>query len=178
MAQTCTNPCAPTSLLHCTHVMTALEAISTQHPDLRDEVVALLSEVLREAEHHEEIICSYTMHALVELKAVEALPLIRRAFELGKIDEFVRGDWPKILDDLGVEPEPGDPLVEAAQQRDAERRKRRQQSDQATRSEGERGLSSGVPPGTQRRAQDQARKEKHKRKAAKASRKANRKQRK
>lgn len=165
-----------------THAITALEEISTQHPDLRDEVVALLSEALRGAEHDDEIICSYAMHALVKLAAVEALPLIRHAFELGKIDEMVRGDWPKILNDLGVEPEPGDPLVEAARQRDAERRKGRQPLNwRATRDEMDSVLQSGLPPGppgTQRRAQDQARKEKHKRKQATASRKANRKKRK
>lgn len=158
-----------------THAITALEAISTQYPDLRDEVVALLSEVLRGAEHDDEVICSFAMNALVKLAAVETLPLIRRAFELGKIDEMVRGNWVQILAELGVEPEPGDPLVEAARQRDAERRKRRQQSDRATRSEGESRIDGSS---RQRPKQNQSQKEKHKRKTATASRKANRKKRK
>jgi len=61
------------------------------------------------------------MDALVELGAVEALPLIRRAFELGRIDEMVRGPWGDVLDDLGVEPEADDPLLSESRGRFEER---------------------------------------------------------
>lgn len=164
-----------------THAISALEEIGRQHPDLRDEVVAVLNEVLREAEHYDEIICSYAMSALVDLDAVEALPLIRRAFELGKIDEMVRGDWAMILDELGVEPEPDDPLIEISRRRDAERRDRLFPFELlAPRGAGATMPPSGAARGQsgQRRKQDQARKEKNKRKAAAASRKANCKKRK
>lgn len=50
-------------------------------------MVEILSDVLREAEHEDEVVCTGAMGALIDLKAVEALPLIRRAFELGRIDE-------------------------------------------------------------------------------------------
>src|SRR5437763_1423387 len=82
-----------------------LEELAVQHPELREQVVAILGDVLRDAEEYSETSCTGAMSALVELEAVEALPLIRRAFELGRIDEMVRGSWGDILDSLDVEPE-------------------------------------------------------------------------
>jgi hypothetical protein len=64
------------------------------------------------------------MDALVELAAVEALPAIRHAFELDTIDPMLRGSWGDILDQLGLAPEPDDPLVALSQQRAEERRER------------------------------------------------------
>jgi SEC-C motif len=111
----------------------ALEQIAQQHPELREQVVATLSDLLRDAEHYPEEATTAAMHTLVELDAVEALPLIRRAFELGKIDEMVRGGWGDVLHDLGMEPEQDDPLVEESRQRFEDRRERffpRQQREQ------------------------------------------------
>jgi hypothetical protein len=102
----------------------ALTQIAEQHSELREQVVAILSDVLREAEHYSEDACTGAMDALVELEAVEALPLIRRAFELGRIDELMRGSWGDVLDDLGVEPEEDDPLLEESRRHFEERHER------------------------------------------------------
>ena len=45
----------------------ALVQIAVQHPKLREHVVALLSDLLREAEHYHEIVNTAAMDALVEL---------------------------------------------------------------------------------------------------------------
>jgi hypothetical protein len=103
-------------------VARALGEIGQRHPELRDAVVASLSEVLRNAEQYDEMACTFAMDALVELEAADALPALRRAFELDKIDTMVRGDWGDILDQLGVDPEPDDPLI-ARSQRNAEKRR-------------------------------------------------------
>lgn len=105
-------------------VVRALGEIGQQHPELRDEVVVLLSHVLHHAEQYDELPCSFAMDALVELEAVEALPAIRHAFELDKIDPMVRGPWGDILDQLGIDAAPDDPLIALSQQRDVERRER------------------------------------------------------
>jgi hypothetical protein len=102
----------------------ALEKIAKQHPELREQVVAILSDMLRDAEHYHETSVTGAMESLVELNAVEALPLIRRAFELGKIDEMMRGAWGDVLNDLGVEPEDDDPLLAESLQRFEERQDR------------------------------------------------------
>lgn len=47
----------------------ALEQIGTRHPELREQVVALLSDVLRDAGHYTESACAGAMDALVRLEA-------------------------------------------------------------------------------------------------------------
>jgi hypothetical protein len=172
----------------------ALEKIAEQHPELRERVVAVLSEMLRDAEHYDEVVNTAAMGGLVELGAIEALPLIRRAFELGRIDEMVYGPWGDVLDDLGVEPEEGDPLLAESRRRFEERHERlmpREQREQLLEAlerfrEGTlrlpepppaRALQS-APHDPRRTAQEKARKHKNKREIESASRKANRRKRK
>jgi len=170
--------------------------------------VAALSDMLRDAEHYDEVVCTAAMDALVELGAVEALPLIRRAFELGRIDEMMRGPWGDVLDHLGVESEEGDPLLAESRRRFEERQERffpraqREQlrealarfsgrdplhllEDAATSTPQLHLLEDAVtstpqpaPRDSHRTAQERARKQKNKRKMESASRKANRRKRK
>lgn len=173
----------------------ALEKIAEQHPELREQVVAMLSDVLRDAEHYHETSVTGAMDSLVELDAVEALPLIRHAFELGKIDEMLRGSWGDVLNDLGVEPEDDDPLLAESLRRFEERqdrffpREQREQLQEAFARLEERAqqrppaeATPKAPPPAPRdlpkAAQAKARKQKNKRKIESASRKANRRKRK
>lgn len=188
------------------HASDALEEIAKQHPDLRDQVVDILSDVLRDAEDYHEVAVSRAMSALVELGAEEALPLIRRAFELGQIDEMLRGPWGAILDEFGIESEDDDPLVEESQRRFDERQEEflprakreellaaldRFRQNHAQRSFVEEMPSASpprpfarempsVPPPRQphQSAQAKARKHKNKRKMEATSRKANKRKRK
>lgn len=172
------------------HASDVLEKIAQEHPELREQVVAMLSDVLRNAERNHEITNTGAMDALVELEAVEALPLIRRAFELGLVDEMMRGPWGDVAAELGAEPEQGDQLVAESRRRFEERHERmfpRAQRDElraALARYAEReprdmyddALASSPPPKAQaarRPAQAKARKQKNKRKAESASRKAN-----
>lgn len=93
------------------HAISALEQIVQRHPALRPQAVAAAADVLRDAEHYHEVAVTAAMDLLVDLGAVETLPLLRRAFELGKIDEMLRGGWGNVLQDLGVTPDPHDPLI-------------------------------------------------------------------
>ena len=173
----------------------ALEKIAEQHPELREQVVAILSDVLRDAEHYDEVANTAAMDTLVELGAVEALPLIRQAFELGQIDEMMRGAWGDVLNDLGCEPAEGDPLLAESRQRFEERQERffpRAQREQLqaalARFSGrdpqhllEDAATSTPQPALRaphRAAQAKAHKHKNKRKIESASRKTNRRKRK
>lgn len=139
--------------------------------------------VLRDAESYPEQAVTGAMSSLVGLRAIESLALIRRAFELGKIDEHMRGPWGMDLDELGVAPEPDDPLLEESQRRFDEERERMFPSDlrasleaysaqhRAQQAQAERQAA------VQRRKQEQTRRQKAKRKVASASRKANRRKR-
>jgi hypothetical protein len=82
----------------------ALEKLAKQHPELREQVIALLRAALEHPEHNHEVANTGAIDALVELGAVEALPQIRRAFEIGQVDEMVRGDWGDILSDWELSP--------------------------------------------------------------------------
>lgn len=102
----------------------ALAQLGAEHPELREQAVAILSDILRDVEHYSEGAATGAMDALVELEAVEALPLIRHAFELEKIDELLRGPWGQVLADLGIEPDESDPLLATSLQRFEEREDR------------------------------------------------------
>ena len=158
-------------------VTNALSEVVKQHPKLRDEVVAILSDLMGAAEQYEESTCSYALDVLLELKAIETLPLIRHAFEVAKIDPMVCGPWKAVVEELGGTVDPDDPLIAISQQRHDEQYE---------------SLLSSLPnePVTpapkapkpskpqQRPAQSQSSKNKQKRKTSSAARKANRKKRK
>ena len=162
----------------------ALEKVALAHPELREQVVAILSAVLRDAEEYTRPGVTGAMDSLVELGAVESLPLIRHAFEIGKIDEQMRGPWGVVLKEIGVAPEPDDPLVAESQRRYEEERKRMFPAEVYENLEAysvqHRAQQEQVSAraATQQRKKEHARKEKNKRKAASAARKANRKRRK
>ncbi len=102
--------------------ITALQEAAEIFPKLRSQVVQIMQNVLEDAANEHEVINSFLIDALVELHVVEALPLIRRAFELDRVDEMVRGDWGTVLADLDIEPDPDDPLIQASAQRWEEQR--------------------------------------------------------
>jgi hypothetical protein len=173
----------------------ALEQIATQHPELCEQVVQTLSDLLRDAEGYDEVAVTAAMGALVELEAVEALPLIRRAFEQGRIDEMVYGPWGDVLDRLGADTEEDDPLLAESRRRFEERhermfpREQREELLEALTHYSERtrrstlgadtiSLPPPAPRASHRTAQNKARKHKNKRKIESASRKANRRKRK
>jgi hypothetical protein len=151
----------------------ALKEVAGQHPELRGEVVGLLSGLLENAEHYHPLAASGVLSALLDLKAAEALPVIRRAHERGSIDETVNGPWGEVLAELGLEPEPGDPLVAESRQRFDERHE--------LMFGGMGHVSAATPRATRpassgsARRSDEKRKQKQKRKAASNARKANRK---
>jgi hypothetical protein len=95
----------------------ALQELAQRFPELREQVVQVLNGVLEQPELNHEIANTAMISALVDLGASDSLPLIRRAFESGQVDEMVRGDWSTILSDLGIEPEPDDPLLAVSAQR-------------------------------------------------------------
>ena len=95
----------------------ALKQIAEQHPEQRAAAVAAFAAMLDQLDNYGETSITAAVDMLTELKAVEELPRIRRAFEQDKVDTMMRGGWLDILNDLGVTPEPDDPLVlESARQ--------------------------------------------------------------
>lgn len=164
-------------------VADVLQTIAAQHPATRQQVIAALSVVLAGAEADHEPAITGALGALIDLHAAETVPLIRHAFVLGKIDETVHGPWDDVLERMGLEPEPDDPLVDESRSRFVARNREMfppglienlaafQQRHHAEQARGEQRTV------TKKRKQDHERRQKNKRKAASATRKANRKKR-
>ena len=49
------------------------------------------------------------MYELLELNAIEAVPVIREAFRADGIDETIAGDWGDVRRELKIERQPDDP---------------------------------------------------------------------
>lgn len=75
-----------------------LEEIGNWHPESRSEAIAALSKQLEAFGENDYELNAFLISGLSRLKAVEALPLIERAFAADRVDEFVIN-----LDDVLVE---------------------------------------------------------------------------
>ncbi|MBC8161932.1 MAG: hypothetical protein H7Z42_12010 [Roseiflexaceae bacterium] len=155
----------------------ALVKLVEQHADLREEAVATLLELIEDSSSGPEL-RAFMISDLADLKAVEALPAIRRAFEADQIDLSIMGGWGDVQEAFGLTPDLEDALVAETEQRRIERH-----AEMFPFLQGVQPVDGQIPTisaGTTPRAKpgEQARKKKHKRKQEAASRKANRRKRK
>jgi hypothetical protein len=95
----------------------ALTKLAEQQPELREGAVQILVDELEHAGENAPEMNGFLLSELLHLDAVEALPVIRRAFEQDAIDESIAGDWGTVLDELGQTPDPDDPLVRRSRER-------------------------------------------------------------
>ena len=142
----------------------ALKQIADEHPEQGAAAVAAFAAMLDRLDDYGETSITAAVDMLTELKAVEELPRIRRAFEQNKVDTMMRGGWLDILNDLGVTPEPDDPLVIA---------ELADQASQVQANQKAEARASAAAGGGGQRTGEQARKAKNKRKQSAAMRKAN-----
>jgi hypothetical protein len=137
-------------------VVNALSELGQCHPELRDEVIGLLSAVWQDSELYDEDVRTEALDALIELGAVNPATLT----ELDEIEEMVHSTWDAILGQIGAERDLK--YLEALS------------ASEAAHAPAEDTARKARP----QRSAAQARKEKQKRKAASAARKTNRKKRK
>jgi len=100
-----------------TYAADASAKMAQFHPELRPRIVPILRGVLQDAVQNDAVVNSFIISSLLDIQAVEALPEIRQAFELGCVDKMVHGDWGVVLKELGQEPDPDDPLLEKSVRR-------------------------------------------------------------
>lgn len=146
----------------------ALTEVARNTPELRDSAIQALTQILNQAEFESPALNALVIVNLIALQAVEALPVIRRAFELDTVEEFTVGDWIDVLKAMGQMPQPDDPLVALSTQRRNEYSQTLQPSFTT---------KADIPAHGPSRRSSTAAKKKTKRKTEKASRKANRKKR-
>jgi len=149
------------------YAIEALQGIAAKHPDTetREKVSAFLTQQLEHFEENSEEVNASLIVGLVKLQAVEAAPLIERAFAANKVDTLYMGDWDDVQVQLGLQ---------TTQQLDDKRRA--EWAEEVARREKENAGSAGFssrPYSTPTHPNKQTLKKKAKEKMAKASRKKN-----
>ncbi len=82
--------------------ITSVEKIRTYWPEARPACVALLMGQLELFTKNEPEVNGFLILSLVELKAIEAAPLMERAFAAGRVDPIVMDDWEDVQVELGL----------------------------------------------------------------------------
>jgi HEAT repeat protein len=80
----------------------ALSEIGQQHPQARDRCVAVLSKQLAHYRQQDEGYNAFLISYLVDLKAVEAAPIMEEAFAAERVELPVQGDWEDVQLSLGL----------------------------------------------------------------------------
>jgi HEAT repeat protein len=78
----------------------SIQEIGAKHPESRGECVRLLVGQLQHYEENDASLNGFLVSYLLDLKAVEALPLIEQAFEADAVDEEVAGDFEDVRAEL------------------------------------------------------------------------------
>lgn len=80
----------------------ALAKVAQKHPDRRMECVQVLSAQLERFSEQDATLNAFIVSPLVDLHAIEAMPLMEKAFSLGKVDESILGDFEDVQIELGL----------------------------------------------------------------------------
>ena len=78
----------------------ALEPLSEDHPDVRDRAVKIITDALALAQFNEPDINALFVGILVDMRAAEAGPAIRAAYEGDHIDEELIGSLEDVLEQI------------------------------------------------------------------------------
>jgi len=84
----------------------SLGKIGARHPEAREECIAVVADQLEQFEENDGDFNGFLLAALMDLKAVEQLPLIERAFAADAIDPMIAGDWNDVQVEFGLKPPP------------------------------------------------------------------------
>jgi hypothetical protein len=79
-----------------------LGRVGQAHPEARTECVTRLTAQLERFTEQSNILNAYLVSPLLDLRAVEAAPVIEKAFAAGRVDEMAQGDWEDVQIELGL----------------------------------------------------------------------------
>jgi hypothetical protein len=79
-----------------------LQEIGERQPEARSAAVTALTETLEWFADLEPVLNGFVISYLVDLDAIEAAPVIERAFEADCVDITVMGDWEDVQIKLGL----------------------------------------------------------------------------
>lgn len=79
-----------------------LAEIGKRHPEARDDCVAALTQMLEGFADHDPTLNGFAISYLVDLKGIEAAPVMERAFAADGVDISILGDWEDAQIELGL----------------------------------------------------------------------------
>ena len=79
-----------------------ISLVAEAHPELRADGIARLSAQLERFAEQSETLNAFLVSPLWDLHAVEAMPVIERAFASGRVDESVQGDVEDVQIEFGL----------------------------------------------------------------------------
>ncbi|MFW6136170.1 MAG: SEC-C metal-binding domain-containing protein [Chloroflexota bacterium] len=80
----------------------ALSETGTRQPEARSDAIDRLTTTLERFAHLDPTLNAFLISCLVDLDAVEAAPLMERAFQADQVDLQVMGDWDDVQMELGI----------------------------------------------------------------------------
>lgn len=80
----------------------ALAEIGNRHPEERERCIQGIASVLEEYETNDEGLNGFLIGDLIDVKAVEQIELIKKAFEANAVDEFINGDVEDVQIEMGL----------------------------------------------------------------------------
>jgi hypothetical protein len=80
----------------------SLEEIANQHTDARDSIIAVLTHSLQSCSQNKSELNGFIISTLVNLKATEAAPVIKYAFNANQVAEDIVGNWDEVRESLGI----------------------------------------------------------------------------
>jgi hypothetical protein len=87
---------------HRVSAATSLQEIGKQHPEARDACVAVLTQQLERFNRNSLELNGFLIAELLDLAAVEAAPIMQKAFAARRVDLFIAGDWNDVQVELGL----------------------------------------------------------------------------
>ena len=96
LADSTHEPLARSTAAHC------LREIARTHPEHRAECITPLVKQLEACEDNGVDLTTLLISDLMDLKAVEAAPVIKKAFTADCVEEFIVGSWPAVQIELGL----------------------------------------------------------------------------
>ena len=92
-----------------TSVAEGLRDMVAKHPETREQAIDILARQLGSVENPNHELNGFVVGSLLELKAVEAAPVLEQAFAAGTVDESIAGGWPEVQYELGLTDQPPPP---------------------------------------------------------------------
>lgn len=79
-----------------------IQLVAETHPELRVDCITRLIAQLERLEEQSETLNGFLISSLWDLRALEAMPVVERAFASGRVDESIHGDFEDMQIEFGL----------------------------------------------------------------------------